>query len=96
MTVTQFMSLEQAFTLLEKEVAQGKYNLPVIAKLTKRERALKASGLPLDAQISLESLKALSKIRDSKQKYKGRCYQLPVIIIEKKLTMICYLQNLRK
>jgi hypothetical protein len=89
------MSEEQAINLLDKEVAQGKYILPEISKLTEKERTLKSLDLPINSAISLPQLKRLMKQKADKQKYRGCCYQLSVKIIEKKLKMVCYLQNLR-
>lgn len=92
--LTHFMSLEQAFTLLEKEIDQGLYTLPQIATLTARERNIRDSGLPVTCALSLPELKLLINTRTSKQKYYGRCYEIPCRILEpKKLTMVCLLQN---
>lgn len=91
-----FMSLEQAFQLLDKEVQQGLYKIPEMAKLTEKEIQLLKAGRPIKTAITQKELTQLTILNNKKQKYRGRCYQLPVKIIIKKLKMVCYLQNLRK
>lgn len=90
----QFMSLEQAMTLLDREIAQGKYALPLNSTLTSRERSLRDAGQSIPASLSKEQLTTLATANLNRQKYRGLCYQIPIKLIEPKLTMICLLQNL--
>ncbi len=90
------MSLEQAFTLLDKEVAQGLYKMPDIAKLTEREIKLQNSDKSVPAAFSMRELQKLSEASTNKYKYRGVCYRIPIQQHKVKLTMVCYLQNLRK
>lgn len=92
--MNQFMSLEQAMTLLDREIAQGKYALPSNSTLTSRERSLRDAGQSIPAALSKEQLNTLAMANIRKQKYRGLCHQIPIKIIEPKLSMVCLLQNL--
>ena len=93
----KFMSLQQAFTLLEQEVAQGEYALPTVAHLTSNEERLRECKLSIPCPLSKKDVIALVNRQTDQFKYKSTCYQIPCKYIqEKHKNQVCLLQNLDK
>lgn len=96
MKIINFLSEQQAITLLEKEFKQGLYNLPDCTQLSPTETHLKKAGVSLPSAISSIELKELMANSIQRNKHKSACAQIPITFIEPKLKMICLLQNLNK